>query len=210
MQRFGIFGLSTAAVCLLAFSAARADRVLLSPQGDTLPPSSLKTEFALSPSKSDESLSWVQISTGQGIEFETQRASLVDDLKARYVLNVQYPLLYDLGSYPAVSIGVRDLFGTGQEHKGLYVATTKSFPLSNHQLRYVRSFKLNAGLGTGRLDGPFVGMQAHFTAGMDVYAEIYRRRPNIGIALPLAHNVQARAYSLDGTIFYGLSYSLIR
>ena len=54
------------------------------------------------------------------------------------------------------------------------------------------------------------GFHSHLKAGLFVDAEIYRRRPNISLALPLVRNVQARAYSLDGNVFYGLSYTLAR
>ncbi|HZT42657.1 MAG TPA: YjbH domain-containing protein [Chthonomonadaceae bacterium] len=189
---------------------ARADRILLSPQGDTLPPNGFKSEFALSPSNTDYNLSWIQVSNSQGIEFEGQRIGLGGDAKTRYDMNVQYPLLTDLGTYPSVSVGVRDLLGTGLEHKAVYLAATKSFPLSDRQLHVLRAFKLNAGIGTGRMDGLFVGMEARLRAGVSLYAEFYRRRPNLGLALPLGQHAQVNAYSLDGTLFYGLSYSIAR
>lgn len=189
---------------------ARADRILLSPEGDTLPPNAFKTEFALSPSNTDYNRSWIQVTNSQGIEFEGERFGLGSDAKTRYDMNVQYPLITDLGTYPSVSIGMRDLLGTGLEHKALYLAATKSFPLSDSQLRFLRVFKLNAGVGTGRMEGLFIGMEARLRAGVSLYAEFYQRHPNLGIALPLGQHAQLNAYSLNGALYYGLSYSVAR
>lgn len=195
-------------VCLITGSACHADRTVLSPNGDTLAPEHFKTEFALSPSRNFSNLIWMQYSTPQGIEVETERLDLNTERKKGYAFNVQYPLFYDLGPYPAVAIGVRDLLGTAEEHGAFYLAVSKALPLSGRQTRFVREFKWSAGLGTGRLDGPFFGVEARFAAGLSVHAEFYRQRPNIGIALPLARNMQARAYSLDGDLFYGVSFSI--
>ncbi len=205
-----LIGLALSALIAGWGGSAQADRILLSPQGDTLAPNAFKTEFAFDSSNSNVNLSWIQVANSQGIEFEGQRFGLGDGMKARYDLNVQYPLLTDLGAYPAISIGMRDLLGTGLEHKAAYVAATKAFPLSDRQLRFLRTFKLNAGLGTGRMDGPFLGMEARLRTGVSVYAEIYRRHPNLGIALPIGQHANINAYSLNGAFYYGLSFSMAR
>jgi hypothetical protein len=46
--------------------------------------------------------------------------------------------------------------------------------------------------------------------GLRIQAEIYRREPNITIAMPLTRQLDVRAYSLDSHFYYGLSYSIRR
>ncbi len=198
------------ALCFLLASAvySRADRIVLSPDGNTLPPRAFKIEAAYSPNRDALDRGWLQVSTVQGIELEAHGVGNSDRL--RFGFNLQYPLLTDFGAYPAVSLGVRDLFNTGSESRALYLAVAKTVPLSDRQLRTVREFKLNAGVGTERIGGLFAGAQARFAAGFTLYAEIYRRRANFSVGLPLVRNLQAKAYSLDGTPSFGLTYTLAR
>ena len=111
---------------------------------------------------------------------------------------------------PALAVGVRDVTGTGSEHGAFYFAATKNFRLSDRQHRIVREVKIDAGIGSGRIGGLFVGAQTQFAMGLRFQAELYRRRPNFTVALPVARHLDARAYSLDRQIFYGLSFSLQR
>lgn len=190
--------------------AVRADRIVLGPDGATLDPKALKAEFAFTPYRTERNLSWLQYALPQGIEIETQFSDIANNKRTVGGLDVQYPIFSEFGQVPAISVGVRDLFGTGNEHHSLYAAVAKSFPLSVDQLKFAHDFHLTLGYGTERLDGFFVGVHSHLKAGLFVDAEIYRRRPNISIALPLVRNMRARAYSLDGNIFYGFSYTLVR
>jgi hypothetical protein len=178
---------------------------VLSPTGATLPEESFKTEFAISPNAEQGDLIWVAYSSADGIELELQRVEAASESKKRYSFNIEYPLP-TLKNYPAFSLGVRDITGTGTEHGALYLVGTRQVPLNRRTKRLVQSFHMNVGAGTGEIGGLFVGMQAHLTAGIDLYAEIYRNRPNLGLALPLVRNLQVKAYSLNGDLFYGLSY----
>lgn len=194
--------------CLILMSpGAEADRVVLSPDGYTLAPDAVKTEFVISPAKNLSNLGWVTVSSPQGIEMEAERLDLPTEAHKRYAFNLAYPVVPDFNGLPSVTVGVHDLLGTGTEHGAFYVAASRSFPLSNRQYRLVRDLKWNIGAGTSRLGGLFLGLQAQFAGGVRVYAEVYRRQPNFGIALPLVRNVQARAYSLDGDLYYGLSFA---
>ncbi|HZP84881.1 MAG TPA: YjbH domain-containing protein [Chthonomonadaceae bacterium] len=184
---------------------ARADRIVLAPGGNTLAPLGFKTDYALNPDSHHQSFGWMQFTTTEGIEFEVERTTHFTHDETRYAFSVQYPLLSDLGTYPAISLGVRDLFGTGEEDHSVYLAAAKTVPLSDRQLKFVRDFKLNAGIGSGRIGGLFVGIEARLAMGASLYAELYRRRPNLGLGVPLARHLQAKVSSLDGTIYYGLS-----
>lgn len=196
-------------LALAVGTAARADRTVLAPTGETLSPDSYRTEFALNPVGRFQNFIWIQYSTPQSIELETERTDIAGEHKKGYALNVQYPLTVSLSrSIPTISVGVRDVTGTGDEHGAFYIVTTKSFSLSDWQYRYIHDFKIDAGVGTGRIGGLFLGVQTQLKTGLRFRAELYRRQANLTVALPIGRNLEARAYSLDSHIFYGLSFSM--
>lgn len=195
--------------CLLA-SSVRADRVVLGPSAETLLPNTVRLQFLLGARPQEANRLWVNYGSPGGIELEAERLDLHTETKKRYAFNIEYPILPDFGATPAIAVGVRDLTGTGIEHRALYGVVTHSFPLSERVYKLMRSFKASGGLGTGSIGGPFVGVEARFGTDLGVYAEFYRHRPNVGLSLRLARHVQASAFSLDGSVYYGLSYSLTR
>ena len=195
---------------LIASMGVRADRIVLGPDGATLDPKGIKAEFAVTPYRGQQNISWLQYSLPQGLEIQTQFINIANKQRNLTSLDLQYPILSEFGQFPSLSVGVRDLLGTGSEHHSLYAAVGKSFILSKDQLKFAHDFRVTVGYGTERLDGAFIGFHSFLKAGVFVDAELYKRHPNISIALPLIHNMKARAYSLDGNIFYGLSYTLVR
>ncbi len=182
--------------------------MVLGPSAETLSPNAARAEFLLTNRPQNANRIWLNYASASGIELEAERIDLQSETHKRYAFNIEYPLLPDFGAAPAISVGIRDLTGTGTEHGALYGAVTHSFPLPEHIYRLVRSFKLSGGIGTGRIGGPFLGMEARLGTDLGVHAEIYRHRPNLGLSLRLARNVQANAFSLDGTVYYGVSFSL--
>ena len=200
-----------AAALLCGFArTARADRVILGPDGMTISPNSIKAEFNTTLSRMEQNQGWLQYALPMGLEVQTQFYNIANKNRSLYAVDLQYPFLSEFGPAPSVSFGVRDLLGTGNEHRSFYVAASKTLPLSDSQLKFAHDFRVSAGYGTERMGGLFVGVHSHLKAGLFFDAEIYRRRPNVSLSLPLVRNMQARAYSLDGNLFYGLSYSLIR
>jgi hypothetical protein len=191
-------------------STAHADRVILGPSAETLLPNTLKGQFLVGGKPEEANRSWLSYSSAAGIELELERLDLHTESKKRYSFNIEYPILPDFGVTPALAVGIRDLTGTGIEHGGLYVVATHSFPLPERVYKVMRSFKASGGVGTGSIGGPFVGLEARFGTDLGVHAELYRRRPNVGVSLRMARNLQANAFSLDGSVYYGLSYTLIR
>jgi len=196
--------------CLLSGVAAQADRVVLGPSAETLAPNSGRIQFLLGMKPEQANRVWADYASPAGIELELERLDLHSESKKRYSFNIEYPLLPDFGATPAVAVGVRDLTGTGVEHGGLYLVLTHSIPLSERVYKIMRSFKTTVGVGTGSIGGPFAGMEARFGTDLSLHAELYRRRPNVGVSLRLARNMQANASSLDGSFYYGLSYTLAR
>jgi hypothetical protein len=196
-------------ICLSA-SPIKADRVVLSPDGNLLSPDSVKLEYLIAPNRRNESLAFMQYASPDGIELEFSRADFARDTKNRYSFNVQYPFLSDLGATPAISFGVRDLTGTGLERLAFYIAAGKSVPLSDRQARFVKELRWSAGIGTGYFHAPFAGVQVRLRSGLRIAAEWWRNRPNVSLSLPLAKEWNVRAYSLNGDVFYGVTYTLVK
>jgi hypothetical protein len=194
----------------LTTGPVHADRVVLGPSAETLLPNTGKLQFLLGTKPEEANRLWLSYGSPAGIELELERLDLHTESKKRYSFNIEYPILPDFGAAPAISVGIRDLTGTGIEHGGIYAVVTHSFPLSERVYRVMRAFKASGGLGTGSIGGPFVGFEARFGTDLGVHAELYRHRPNVGISLRMARNLQANAFSLDGSVYYGLSYSLTR
>ena len=195
--------------CFFA-SPAQADRVILSPDGNLLSPDSVKIEYLIAPNRRNESLGFVQYASPDGIELEFNRVDFARDTKNRHSLNVAYPFLTDLGATPAVALGVRDLTGTGLERFAFYIAAGKSVPLSDRQARWLKELRWSAGIGTGYFHAPFAGAQIRLRSGLRIAAEWWRNRPNVSLSLPVTKEWNVRAYSLNGDVFYGVTYTLVK
>ena len=190
---------------------ARADRTVLAPNGETLSPNSFKTQFAITGENGLSNRLWFQYSSPSSIELEIERTDLRKDFKKGYSFNVQYPIYYSLNrAIPSVSVGVRDLFGTSDEHGAFYLATTKSIALSDDEYKIIRELKLDIGVGTGKIAGFYFGLQTQFRNRVRLNAEVYRRKVNLSVAIPLMTGLEAKAYSLDNHLYYGLSYNFVK
>lgn len=204
-------GLGICILLLCCFlGVARADRIVLAPMAETPDPNSLGLSGLLTPYRHDNSFLWLRFASAQGIELELQRATLLPDPKARYTFDVEYPLTFDFGALPAIALGVRDLFGTGDEHGALYAVVSHS-PIIPERLKpFLNHCRLTAGLGTGTMDGLFIGVQAKMLGSVTLSAELYRRQPNFGLNLPVVRGMSADVASINGTIYYGFSVHIVR
>src|SRR5438445_10257741 len=103
---------------------------------------------------------------------------------------------------------MRDILNRGRERQSLFAAATKSVSLSKRAESVIRDLKLDAGYGTSRMAGPFIGVEGRFTLGFTAKAEYVARTLNAELAIPVTRNVQARLYSLNGHVFYGAALSI--
>ena len=202
-----VSGLGLLVTLIFMSSVSFADRYILSPRGSTLDPNGIKSEFLMSPSRGNENYSWLQISSGVGIEMEYNRFDQFGDGKIRNSFNVQYPILSDLGQFPAISVGIRDLLGTGQERQSLYFVIGKDLPLSQRQLGVVREVNVSIGGGMNYLSGPTLGARVRLRSGATFTGEYFRYRFNGSVSVPLIRHFQGNVSSLNGQLFYGLTYT---
>ena len=208
----GAITIAAIAICSvgLLIRTARADRIVLAPAGTTLPENSYLTEIAIDTSiKSGEytDYGWFAYSSGDGIELEINRYEANTERNKQWSMNIENPMP-TLHNLPAISLGIRDLTGTGTEHGALYLAATRSIAITRTTHTLFRAINISAGAGTGTIGGAFVGVQTRLAGGLSVSAEIYRHRPNVSIGLGLLRNLQLKAYSLNGGIFYGIKLTV--
>lgn len=192
---------------------AMADRNVLAPRGLIAEPSSLRLEYAALSAGGRTHLGWLTVGwpdEGLGLELEAERFE--QGGRRRETLSAQYSLTGNVFSdlAPAVSIGVRDLLNRGRERRAFFLAATKTFGLSRTQERLLREWKLHVGYGSSRLNGPYVGIQGRFTLGFTVHAEYVARRVNGSVAWPVGRYLNLNAYSLDGDLFYGATFTVTK
>jgi hypothetical protein len=202
-----------AAGFLVCPAHARADRNVLAPRGLIAVPDSLKLEYAFEGSNGRNNLGWLTIGLPgrlNGLELEAERFELGGT--RRETFSVQYSLTGNAFSdlAPSVSLGVRDVLRRGRDAQALFLVGTKTLGLSQQQERLLQDWKLHVGYGTSRLDGPFVGIQARFALGFTAYAEYVSKRFNASLALPLTKYMNLKAYTLDGDLYYGASFVLVK
>ena len=84
-----------------------------------------KRSSPFTPYRTERNLSWLQYALPQGIEIQTQFSDIANNKRTVGGLDVQYPIFSEFGQIPAISVGVRDLLGTGNEHHSLYAAVAQ-------------------------------------------------------------------------------------
>jgi hypothetical protein len=191
-------------------AAVRADRIVLAPRGLITTPGTVRFEYARSASSGRRELGWINLGlTGglNGVEPEAEHNGRPGTNKQTF--SVQYTLTGNAFTdiAPAVSLGLRDALNEGREGRSLFIALTKTFGLSQAQERLLRDFKVHAGYGTSHLGGAFIGLQGRLPGGFTARAEYVARRVNASLALPLAHSLEAKVYSLDGQTYIGAGLS---
>jgi hypothetical protein len=204
-----LFGMSL----LFASAGAKADRNILSPSGLIALPSSIKFEAAVLGSNSHSNLDWITIGLPDqllGWELEAERVERPGFRS--HTFSAQYSLTGNAFSdlAPSVSVGIRDVLRQGPEGQALFVAMTKTFGLSRAQERILRDYKVHAGYGTSRLDGPFIGIQGRFVLGFTANAEYVSHKFNASVAFPIVKHLNLKAYSLNGDFFYGASFIIAK
>lgn len=198
---------------MLVSPAARAERIVLAPGGFVLNPGTATVEYVRQGSQPHDYLGWVTIGVPQqdlGLELEVERLELGG--WRRTAVSAQYSLtgnaLSDIA--PAISVGVRDLGNSGREGRAFYGSLVKTFGMSRAQERVLRDWKLHLGVGTSHLDGVYAGVEGRLAIGVNAAVEYARRKWNASATVPVGKHFSVKAYSLDGTFFYGAELAFSR
>lgn len=203
-----------AAFCLAGSRPAGADRNVLAPRGLITVPGALKGEFIYKPSGSRPYIGWINYGVPDydlSLEIEAERLETAG--QPRETLSLQYSFTGNAFTdiAPALSVGVRDVLRRGREAQSFFIAASKQFGLSLSQERVLRSLYLHLGYGTSRLGGLYVGAQAVLPLNLEGRVEYVAHQVNAALELPLVpKRLYLRVNSLDGDVYYGVSFALAK
>jgi hypothetical protein len=186
-------------------TAARADRVILTPSAYNLPPGSVKIEIARRESKGGLTQYWANLGLVGGIEIEGLRL----ETRTRQVdsLSLQYNILPDIGFTPAVSVGVRDVANRTEDGIAFYLAIGYRLPYMPPN-PLIDEMYLFGGVGAGGIHGAFVGAEVRTPYHILLSAEYDSRMWNAAVSWEPVPLLRLRLYSIDGETYYGASLAV--
>ena len=189
------------AVFAVVSGGAWADRLILAPKGEILPPGQFKIEGMLKPSGERPGVFWVNAGVGQ-IELE---GMLYDNGtgKMKGSIGAEVQLLPETLLTPAVGVGIRDIADNGLQGRAEYLAVTKSIPTEGLK-GLVYDVKLHVGVGLEGIDGFFAGAEAGLPYNLWLAAEHDSHGLNIAGGWSPTRNLQLRVSGLNGDAYLGL------
>lgn len=208
---FKIFALIiiVSTVFCLAVGQTAADRLILTPTGDTL--TGLKVEYAVSPGLDDAKVYWVNAGVSR-VEVEGARFQDFgdDDFDA---ISAQISVLPETSFTPAVALGVRDISDKTKDEgvlyngQSFYLATSRSIPVTGGIPVLFQDMRVHGGIGTGSLSGVFFGIEGKTSMGLELMAEYDTEDFNFAASYKIVPTVKIRAASIKGDMYYGALFS---
>jgi hypothetical protein len=159
-----------------------ADRLILIPTGDTLTTGGIRAEYQQKLDASDGNMSRVNIGISR---FEIEGARFQDfGSENATAVSAQISVLPETSVTPAIALGVRDLSdetdGLGMPYDGrsLYLAASKSIPVTGGIPLIFKNVKVHGGIGTGSLHGVFFGVEGKLPLGVRLAGEFDSEKLN--------------------------------
>lgn len=198
---------------LAAASSARAERVVLAPSARATLPAQLLLRSVWDTDSSGR-LSWLHIGWPQedlGAEIELSSYRLGG--RSAETVGLHYSVISEAISNnlaPGVAIGVRDLLNRGDEGRAIYLALSKTMPLSEMGERILGTLRLHAGYGSGRMGGGYLGASAETPFRVSVAVELLNRRTNWSASFWPIRPVAVEWLRTSGASYLGLRVVLSR
>ena len=197
-------------VCLIA-GASFADRLILIPTGNTLG-TGVKAEYATRSNTSDGHGLWINIGLPnvelEGAWFENAFSETPN------AVSVQLTVIPQTSFTPGIAIGARDISnntnGTGALYDGraYYLVLSKTIDESSGIPILLTDVKFHAGVGTGSLNGIFLGAEATLGMGLTLGAEYDSDNVNYTASYKVLPMFRVKASSIHGDMYYGGIFSL--
>jgi len=179
------------------------------PTGDTLGLASAKAEYVAGLSSSNSSAFWLNLGLPrleiEGVRFRSPGHGTTDAISG------QVCVLPETTFTPAVAVGARDL-SNSLDHKNalydgraLYVAVSKSLPMPK-SFTGIRNVKLHGGIGTGSLNGLFVGAEGTLPMNLIVAGEFDSQKLNASVAYQVIPGLRFHLSEIRGQGYYGISF----
>ena len=196
-------------LCCLLAGPVLADRLILTPTGQTLG-TGLKAEYAANADAGKAY--WAQIGISkievEGARFQDFGPDNVDALSA------QVEVVPETSFTPSIALGVRDISdeteGKGALYDGqsIYVAASKGIPVTGGVPGVFQDMKIHGGFGTGgSLSGLFFGVSGKLPMGIGLIGEYDTEDWNFAASYSIIPTLQIRASSIKGDIYYGALFS---
>jgi len=213
MFRIFVFVTVAAVGFCIAAGTANADRVILIPAGSTLSTGTIKAEYLASSEGGDAKAYWVNLGLSR---FEVEGARFQDfgpdDVDA---FGIQASVIPETSFTPAIALGIRDIAdkteGKGVLYKGqsLYLAVSKSVPVTGGVPLLIQDVKVHGGVGTGGLSGVFFGVEGSVVPlGIKLAAEYDTDNFNWAVSYSVIPVIGAKIVSLKDDIYYGATFSI--
>ena len=219
-------------LCMVAGTAS-ADRLILTPSGNTLTTGGLRAEYANN-ADGDGIIYWANVGIGrfeiEGARFDDFGGDEMD------VFSVQAEVLPETSFAPAIGIGVRNITdesisfddggfmtetGTGvlrisadlgalksYNERSFYVVATKSLPATGGMPGLIDDLAVSGGVGTGGLSGFFFGAEGNIRPlGVRAAVEYDSEDWNWAVSYGIAAIIRARIYSMGGDMYFGAMLS---
>lgn len=193
--------------CLLAGSAS-ADRLILTPTGNTLG-TGIKAEYAAS-FNGDSKVYWAQIGFSK-FELEGVRFQDSDNIDA---ISAEMEVVPETSFTPSVAFGVRDISNETEgkdalyDGQSLYLAMSKGIPITHGIPLLFQDMKIHGGFGTGgSLSGLFFGVSGKLPMGIGLKAEFDTEDWNFAASYSIIPALKVQASSIKGHIYYGALFS---
>ncbi len=178
---------------------AAANYLLLAPTGVTLTTGQFRAEAALSPNNEQGKYFWL----GTGFHQYEINVIQVDDKDGsdESLIGVQWSFIPETFLTPAVSFGLKDVASQSAEGVGVYLAITRSLPLSERSI--LKQFALTVGLGAAGIRGPFAGFQAELPNRLFAEGEYDSQNLNAAFGWEVLPGFKVKAYTIRGEVYYG-------
>ena len=186
-------------VAVWAICPAAANYLLLAPTGVTLTTGQYRAEAAFSPRNDEGKYFWL------GTGFRQYELNVIqvpsNDGGDESLVGVQLNFIPETFLTPAVSFGLKDVASQSAEGIGVYVAITRSLPLSERSI--LKQFALTAGVGAAGIRGPFVGFQAELPNRFFAEGEYDSQNLNAAVGWEPLPGFKVKAYTIRGELYYG-------
>lgn len=212
MSRIFVFVTVAAVGFCIAAGTANADRLILIPTGSTLGAAGIKAEYLASSEGGDAKAYWVNLGLSR---FEVEGARFQDfgpdDVEA---FGLQASVIPETSFSPAIALGIRDIAdetegkGVPYEGQSLYLAISKSVPVTGGIPLLLEDVKLHGGIGTGGLSGVFFGAEASIPMGLKLAAEYDTEDFNWAVSYGIIPSLRAKIASLKEDVYYGATFSI--
>jgi hypothetical protein len=111
---------------------------------------------------------------------------------------------------PAVAVGLRDMPNRGPEGRSVYLALSKTIPLTQLGERVFGRFCMHAGYGSGRMGGGYIGASIETPYRITVAGELLNRRLNLLARVRVINAADIEWYSIGGNGYAGLRFNVHR